>query len=305
MIGGGAPHRRGPGRAGILALCGVVLMGGLLGLRSPDPARADPAAWHLVVQQVVADRADAISALSKLRDTITAALGEGRAGAALTVAGSDAPGPHLEACGRRLAAAEPLLVAARVRLRDLAAWLAVAGPGTPTPVLELVPGELSATGGQLISAAAPADAFAAMRADTDATLSSLRDAFVALDAGDAATALRAADAAAASLRAVQAWPGRIDTLPIWIGTTSALVGAVAAMARAIERGDPSAAAAAETAYRQAAADAHQADIALAIALAEGGSAVSAGALASVAQEQAAVEAALGQLLALRAPPDPV
>jgi hypothetical protein len=300
-----APSRR-PARPQriLLAVLAVVILGGVLGLRSPDPARADPAARHLVIQQVAADRAQALSTLTRLHDAIASALGEGRQGAALTVAGSDLPGPHLAACGRQLAAADRLVGDAQRSLGDLRAWLSVAVPGQPAPTLTLVPGELAATGGQLISAADAADAFAAMRGDTEATLASLRDAFAAIDAGDAAAALVATSAASASLARVQSWQGKLDTLPVWIDTIGALIDAIAAMARAIEQRDPAAAAAAEARYRQAASDALQADNALAIALAEGGSAVSSSALASAAQEQGAVEATLDQLMAMVPPADP-
>jgi hypothetical protein len=88
---------------------------------------------------------------------------------------------------------------------------------------------------------------------------------------------------------------------VWVDTTGALIDAIADMAHAIEQHDPAAAAAAEARYRQAASDGLQADNALAIALAEGGAAVSRAALASAAQEQGAVEAALDQLAAMALP----
>lgn len=288
----------------VLGLLAIVVLGGVIGLRSPNQAYADPAAWHLVVDRIAAERAAAQSALTALRDAIATAIGEGRQGAALTVAGSSQPGPHLAACGRQLAAADRLVGDVQDDLRLLGAWLAVTSPGTPAPTLGLVPGELAATGGQLVSAADAADAFAAMRGDTEATLASLRDAFAAIDAGEAAAALQATSAANASLARVSSWQGSLDTLPVWVDTTRALIDAIAAMAHAIEQHDAAAAVSAEARYRQAASDALQADNALAIALAEGGSAVSSGALASAAQEQGAVEDALGQLAAVVLPPDP-
>jgi hypothetical protein len=287
-----------------LALLAVIVLGGLLGLRSPNPELADPAARHLVVRQIAGDRAAAVSTLTRLRDAIAAALGEGRQGAALTVAGSDPPGPHLAACGRQLAAADRLAGDAQRSLGQLRAWLASAAPDEPAPSLGLVPGELAATGGQLISAAEAADAFAGMRGDTETTLARLADAFAAIDAGDAPAALQATSAAGVSLAQVRSWQGKLDTLPVWIDTTGALIDAIAAMAHAIELHDPAAAAAAEARYRQAASDALQPDNALAIALAEGGSAVSSSALASAAREQGAVEAARDQLAALAPPSDP-
>jgi len=103
------------------------------------------------------------------------------------------------------------------------------------------------------------------------------------------------DSADGQLAVVRAWPGQLETLPIWIDTTTALVAALRSLAHASLAHDAESIREAQRAYQAAADDGKQADRALAIAIAEGGSAISSGAMRSASDELAAVDDALAEL----------
>lgn len=166
------------------------------------------------------------------------------------------------------------------------------------PSLDLKVGALSSIGAQLEGSAPAADAFWSMHRSTQAALDGIGAALAALEAEKPGTALQAIDRADEALAAVQAWRGNLDTLPIWLATTVQLASSVRALAEAVRDRDLAAARAAEAAYRGAAAQARRADLALAIAVAEGGGAVSASPLAAAADALRSVDAALGEVNAV-------
>jgi len=285
----GRRFRRNGGVA--LGFVSVLALGTVLAARSADPFVADPAAADALRSATATQRALAEAQLVDLREALTAALDDGRTGAALTVQGTDRPGPWLEAAAQAISDADSLVRGALAELRKLAGDLAVAGTSSAS-ILELQPGQLASIGGQLQTSAGAADAFWSMRQATATTLAKLGDAFAAVDNRDPTRALAAVNSAETNLAVVRQWPGSLQTLPIWTEATGELLAALKSLAVALRDGDVAGARAAEAKYRIAAAKAHRADLALALAIAEGGSDVSDNPLAAAASALRAVEDAL-------------
>jgi hypothetical protein len=112
-----------------------------------------------------------------------------------------------------------------------------------------------------------------LRAATEAALAGLERALVALRDEDPAGAVAATVDARQRIEEVERWEEALPTLPLWLGTARGLIDAVGDLAAAQLGGDARAAAAAGRAYEQAAGEARRADQALAVALADGGSAI--------------------------------
>ena len=185
---GRALRSKAPVVSGVLV---ALLLGGVLAARSPDPLTADPAAAAALRSTIAAERAQAEAQLFQLETALSAALEDGRDGAALTVQGTERPGPHLSAAADAVGKADPLVGAANETIRRLAANLAVAGHAGSAPSLGLEPGQLAGIGAQLQDSADAADAFWSMRRATETTLVGLADAFEAIDAEHPARALAA------------------------------------------------------------------------------------------------------------------
>jgi hypothetical protein len=281
-------------------LAAILVLGGLFGLRSPDPAVADPPAAAALHAQLEGQAAVARDELQDLRRAISAAIDQARIGAALTITGTKEPGTYFAAAGSRMVAAEAALARARRAVARVAGSLAIAAPASAAngPSLAVRAGQLAATGAQLTTVGGAADAFVSMRRATEATLTQLAAALAALTARDPTAALVALDAADTQLTTVRGWPGQLQTLSIWADTTEQLLSALRALAKATIAHDLTAARAAGWAYQNAADDGHRADQALAIALAEGGSAVSSGAMRSAADALAETEKTIAELAAI-------
>ncbi len=281
--------RRVPRLSTAATLIAVVALGAVMSQRSPDPFVADPAAAAAARASLAGSISDARRALGDLDAVLGAAITEARNGAALTVAGDGVPGQHFTAAADALAGGDQLVAQARAVLGAVAGQLAILQPTATPPTLDLALGGVQSVAGQLADAADAADSFRAMRDASQACLTDLGTALAALDHDDPVAALAALDLADAQRAAVETWPGTIATLPIWIDTTGRLLSAARRIAVATRDGNASARAIAATDYASAAADARQADLALAIAVAEGGSAVSATPLRALADIRAAVE----------------
>ena len=277
-----------------LGIAAVLVLGAVLAARSPDPFVADPAAAAALRAAAASDRDLAVAQLVGLRDALSAALDDGRQGAALTVQGTQRPGSQLTAAAEAIGQADARVGDLKATLRRLASELAVLGRPAPSR-LALEPGQLAGIGAQLATSVDAADGFWSMRRATAATLDSLQNAFAAVDARDPDRALTAISAAEMSLATVRAWPGNLLTLPFWTKATGDLLAALRSLAIALRDHDVAGARAAEARYRSAAASAHQADVALAVAIAEGGSAVSDTPLAAAALALRAVRDALGEV----------
>jgi len=272
---------------GAVAICGIGL---LFGLRPADPMLADPALAAAYRRQLETTARDADTALRQLGDGLQLALGWARQGAANTLSGEAAPGPQLAIAGGQVEALDGRLGAARAALARLESQLAV-GLRSDAPRLALAPADLASIGQALRGASAPSDAFAAMRLSSQGVLTELRAALIATDAGQSTPALAAISAAQRRMAAVRAYQAQLVTLPIWADTTAALLDALQELGRARLANDLGRERRALRSYASAAANAAQADRALAIALAEGGAAISRSALQGMADALAQVQAA--------------
>jgi hypothetical protein len=279
----------------IVGIAAAVALGAVFAARSADPFAADPAAAAALRSTIASHRGLADGRLATLRSLLSSALTDGRHGAALTVQGTQRPGPDLSAAAQAVTDADPLVADATAALRSLAGDLAVSGKAGPAPAMALLPGQLTSIGAQLKAASGAADAFWSKRRATETTLLRLQDAFAAVDAGSPERGLAAIDEAQASLEVVRNWAGAPLTLPIWTQAAGNLLTALKDLAVAVRDRDSAAARAAGARYWTASAEAHRADLALAVAIAEGGSAVSDSALASAVSALRAVEAALAEV----------
>ena len=104
----------------------------------------------------------------------------------------------------------------------------------------------------------------------------------ALDRGDVEEATELTSAARTDHDALVAWETDIPTLPVWIETTDAMIGAVEGILAATRAGDAAAASEAAAAFAALADDAATADRALRITLSEGGASLTAAPLGRLA-----------------------
>jgi hypothetical protein len=189
---------------------------------------------------------------------------------------------------------------AQSALADLAWTLRVLRPDTPPPALSQGPADLVDLGARWRATGLPLAAQAELRRTAESVLSTLGSGLAALDRDDPAAALAAFADAEAALDVVRdaADSGGGTTLPFWIATVEALLVAARDIALAAQVGDAAGLAAARVAYETAAAEAVRADQALAIALGEAASGITATPSALSAQllrEVAAARAALAAL----------
>ena len=137
--------------------------------------------------------------------------------------------------------------------------------------LEVAAGEVGSVAAQLESTAPAADAFAAMRRRAEGLVSRLEQALEALEEGELERARTEVAAVRADHDVLAAWAVELVTLPVWLDTTDAMIGAVEAIVEATDAGDRPAALDAAAEFAALAEDAAAADRALRIAIGEGGS----------------------------------
>ena len=243
------------------------------GLRSADPALADPplaasrAAW-------LADAAaDAEAALERLVAALQEPRDHARQGAALTISGA-APAPELIAAADLLAEAARSAEAARQALLVLAGTSAAIVPGVAVPLLSYGGVDLELMAAQLRTGADAATLFVERRHATGVVVDALASALAALDRDDPEGALAALEAADAPLALLDDWEERPPLLRYWITISRDLIEAAADIARATIADDPAAVEAAAARYAVAADAARGADNALAFTLSEQGAAIS-------------------------------
>ncbi len=290
-------RRRRPRLALPIGIGAALALGAIFSLRPAQPMAADPAAAAQFGADLDAAAAAADAALTRLAAVLGAALDDARRGAAATVSGDLAPGPSFVAAAERFTAASGTVADARAALARVAALLA-ALPGSRAPLLVVSADELASVAAQLQATGPTADAFYAMRQSSARALQAMQAALVALDGHDATAALVSAERGSVQLAEVRAWDGRIDTLPIWVDVSGRLLDALRDLAAARLDGDAVAAGAAARRFAAAAAEADRADRAWAIALAEGGGAISAPALAAAAQTLSRTQATIAELAPL-------
>jgi hypothetical protein len=259
----------------------AILGSGLLFVgRSADPRLADPPV-EVARSSALQDAGLAAAiALERLRAALETSLAAGREGTAATVNGDTDPAAALTRAADRVDAARgPAAVAVTAvnGLSGLSKAEGIALPGLP-----LSASQLATIAGQLRGAAEPASIFALMRGRTERTVAELGSALAALERGDPRAALEAADRADRELAAIGAWNADLVTLPLWIETTERLLAALRRGSQALISGDTAALLEARRQFAAAAVEAHRADLALGIAIAEGGSSIADPALRGLA-----------------------
>jgi hypothetical protein len=281
-------------RAVVLGLLAVVTAGAAVGSGGPDPS-ARLAATRLVVENGAAADAELAAVEAALERSLDAA----RRGTARVVSGDEPPGPQFadaatalreegeRAAGRAIDATTQLAAARRAQ-----------APGAVGPQPPVDRGELASIAAQLDATADAGDAFATMRRRAADAIDGLDRALAALDRGDAGTAAEEVAASRAAFRAVEAWPAGLPTLPVWIETVDAMIGAVEALVDAVTAGDAVRAEEAARAFAAASEEAVVADRALRIAISEGGSGVAAPALTRLARALESVQAARAEVAAI-------
>jgi len=261
------------GAVGLTAVVALAALG--FGLRSGDPARADPPLAVERGEQLASAASAANNALSRLSEVLATALDRGRRGAARTVAGDRPPAPELLAAAQGLEADAAAGDAARRALEALAGTAAAVDPVARVPALSYSGPELLEVAAQLRSTAEAATLFVERRNATAAVVEALGAGVAALDSDQPMVALARLDAAAAPLALLDEWTDRPPLLSYWMVIIGRLLDAARGIAVATIDDDPVAVAVAAVRYRDAGALAAGADNALAVALAEGASAVSA------------------------------
>lgn len=241
--------------------------------RSADPALADPPrqAGRVMALDDAAQRA--VEELDGLAAVVAAAVAEARQGSARIVSGDDPPEPPLEAAAAVLAGGVGELRAAQTAVASLAGTLASVRPGQALPSLSVSEADLLGIADQLRAAAEAATPFVARRRAAAATLEELGRGLAALEANDPAAAQAAIERAATAREEVAGWEEPPAALIVWLNTTDAMLSAVRDIAEAVAAGDAEAASVASEAYAQAAEQAGGADRALALSIAEAGSAL--------------------------------
>jgi hypothetical protein len=271
------------------------------GARPADPARAEPT-LAVARHEELRERAGAAAAsLPGLRRELRAALELARRGSARIVAGETQPGPALAAAAERLDAARPAAERADDAVRALLGTAAAVGStDAPGTLEDATPAALAGVAEQLRGTTNAADEFSQNRHEAEAVVVAFGEALAAMDRDDPHGAVEAIGRAAGHLEAVAAWEPEagLPTLRFWLETMTALLDASRRAAQAAAGGDREAAARAVRDWEAAAEDAHRADVALGIALAEGGNLVAAAPLRRLAAALSEVDAAEGQVASL-------
>ena len=269
-----------------------------LGLRSADPARADPPAEAARQRLLMEAAKEADSALASLGADLIAAREHARQGVASTVSG-EAPAPALIAAADLLASGSDGAEAARRALLALDGIAASVEPGAHVPLLSYGGTDLQLIAAQLRTSAEAASVFVDRRRATQAVVQALAAALAALERDDPASALTSLDQADAPLAILQAWENRPPLLQYWMGVSADLIGAARDIAKATLDHDKAEIAAAGRRYADAAERARGADNALAVTLSEVASGVSATplrGLAALADEASDARAGVAPLL---------
>ncbi len=248
----------------------------LIGAGGPDPSLERAAR-----QLVLARAAQADAALAALERALSPGLEAGRRGAALVVAGDDSPSAELRSAAEEVASAEDEAVVARRAVRALEGARRSLGAGEPIS-LQLESGEVGSVAAQLDASAPAGDAFAEMRRRAEGLVGRLESVLAALADGTMDEARAGVAGVRSDHDALAAWEVDLVTLPVWLDTTDAMIGAVEAILAATEAGDGEAALEAADDFAALATEAAPADRALRIAIGEGGSAVTGAPLSRLA-----------------------
>ena len=215
------------------------------------------------------------------------------------MAGTPPPAAELGFAADGLTAGAAEGDAARRALAALAGTAAAVAPGRQVPTLPYGRPELLLIAAQLNASASVATLFVERRRATEMIVSALRDAAAALERDQPAAALVSLGTARVPLALLQAWSERPPLLDYWITIAGNLLDAARGIATATIARDPVAVQAAAARYSAASKAARGADNALAVSIAEEGSAVTnppLQRLAMAASEAVALRSALQPLV---------
>ena len=275
------------------ALCAGVVQGG-----GPGPATA------LAADALVADRAaGADAALAELERALDPAIAAARRGAARIVTGDESPAGELRTAADATRAAEPAANRADSALRRLAGALLARDRSSSRVDAPVARGELASIAGQLEATAEAGEDFAVMRHRAEDVTRALAAALEALDDGDLDAARVAVEAARREHGIIAARDLGLVTLPVWLDTTDAMIGAMEMILAATRSGDAAAAREAAASFAALEPEAVAADRALRIAVSEGGASVASAALGRLAASVAAVRRARTEVAAILQAPD--
>jgi hypothetical protein len=273
--------------AGALALVPLVGAGG------PDPSLGIAARVEIVQRAAAADRA-----LERLEVALEPGLSAARSGAAAVITGDQPPTAPLAAAAGALEAGSPVLDEVLDRIAALDQARIALDPSVEPVAFSVRSGELGSIGGQLEAATEAADEFVHIRLRAEGMAGRLDEALAALADGDLATADGHIRAARGDLDAIEGWDVDFVTLPVWIETADAMIGAMERIVAATRADDSAAADRAAEDFAAAAEEAASADRALRIAIGEGGSAVTAAPLERLALVLRSVAAARAEVASI-------
>ena len=214
------------------------------------------------------------------------------------ITGDEPPSKQLAAAAVAVGAGSPVLDDALDRIAALDHARIALDPSVEPVAFAVPSGELASIGAQLEAAMEAADAFVLMRQRAEGMAGRLDEALAALADGDLATADGHIGTARGDLDAIQGWDVDFVTLPVWIETADAMIGAMERIVAATRAGDSAAADRAAEDFAAAAEEAASADRALRIAIGEGGSAVTAAPLGRLAQVLRSVAAARAEVASI-------
>ena len=267
------------------------------------PVTTDPAATVGADRLVHARATAALSALDALRAAVQPGLDAARQAAAAVVSGDAPPSPLLTEAAALIADAEPAVPPARCAVAALGSARVASHPDATVTRQPVAAGELASIATQLGSAAPAADTFTDLRTRGTGMPGVLEAALGALERGAVAEAVELTSRARVDHDAIVAWETDLPTLPVWIETTDAMIGAVEQILDATQAGDAAAAAAGAASFAALADEAATADRALRIALSEGGASLTAAPLERLAAVLGAIETARATTAAAISEPD--
>ncbi len=265
---------RGRPMGGVMAGIGILAIGSALCLRPADPTVAAPdiEAHRKAGLAAAANSTDAL--LAALVTSLDSALQHARAGAAGTRSGEVPPAAEFEAAAQAVAQASPGADALARALRDLAGMASSVAPGFSVPPSVPAGSDLLIVAAQLRASGDAATEFFERRRATTAVNEALGAAVEALRDDDPHGALDRLTEGDPALALLVAWEQPPETFGFWLATIGELYAAAREIATATIAGDAAAVERAGARYGAAAESARGADNALALALAEGASAVS-------------------------------
>lgn len=258
---------------GVLGGIGILAIGSALCLRPADPTLAAPEIEAHREARLASAAGSADALLAGLIESLDAALQHARTGAAGTRSGEVPPAAEFEAAAQAVEQASSGADVLGRALRDLAGTASSVAPGFSVPPSRPASSDLLIVAAQLRGSGEAATEFFERRRATTAVNEALGAAVEALRDDDPLGALDRLTDGDPALALLVSWEQPPETFGFWLTTIGELYAAAREIATATIAGDEEAVGRAAARYGAAAASARGADNSLALALAEGASAV--------------------------------